>query len=141
MAQVHGDVPAYEQGEAWSETSGFTDQFDEMMTAPEDPGAYDFSDIALGENEEWNSKTETLARGWLHQLGAGEPEAKAFAKRFDEFRNLDADALERMAVETGGLAPSNGVQRMTRIVIVALVVSVPQTANQSSHYCCFATLA
>ena len=51
MAQVHGDVPAYEQGEAGSETSEFTDQFDEMMTAPEDPGASDFCDIALDENE------------------------------------------------------------------------------------------
>jgi hypothetical protein len=100
MSQVHGDVPAYEQGEAGSETSEFTDQFDEMMAPPEDSSAYDFSDIQLAENEEWNSESEDMARGWLHQLGAGEAEAKAFAKRFDEFRRMDADALERMPYET-----------------------------------------
>lgn len=100
MSQVHGDTPAYEQGEAGSETSEFTEQFDEMMAPPEDPGAYDFSDIQLSEDEEWDTESEEMARGWLHQLGAGEAEAKAFAKRFDEFRRMDADALELLPEQT-----------------------------------------
>ena len=100
MSQVHGDTPAYEQGVAGSETTEFTDQFDEMMTPPEDPAAYDFSDIQLADGEEWNAEAEQTARGWFHQLGAGEAEAKAFTKRFNEFLHMDADAKEQMPEQT-----------------------------------------
>jgi len=100
MSQLHGDKPAFEDSDTGSQTPDFHDQFGQIMAPAESPDAYDFSDVSLGEDEVWNEETEVLARNWLHRLGAGEAEGKAFAARYSEFRKLDAEALGRMPMET-----------------------------------------
>jgi hypothetical protein len=137
MAQVHGDRPAYEDGVAGSETSDFADQFDELLAPPEDPSAYDFSDIRLDDGEEWDPEAEQQVRGWFQQLGISETEGRVFTQRFDEFRRLDIDSLERIREGSEiGLGKHWGDQyeanmRSARAVVAAVGPDFREFLNRS----------
>jgi hypothetical protein len=137
MAQVHGDRPAYEDGVAGSETSDFSDQFDELLAPPPDPGAYDFSDIRLDEGEEWDPGAEEQVRGWFQQLGISETEGRVFTQRFDEFRRLDVDSLDRIrhgsevSLEKHWGADYEANMRSARAVVAAVGPDFREFLNRS----------